>query len=125
MRDRRVQERLNHQRDEFIDSIPEHRVHDIASSHRDGKHCTAFQKPRHGSYNVCYFVSFEDGVKWVVRVPLAPRLAFGARAKLESEIATMQYASLRFSLVEHANWVPAGWSLRRRPFPSRRSWRTR
>ncbi|KAK1765029.1 hypothetical protein QBC33DRAFT_593905 [Phialemonium atrogriseum] len=47
-----------------------------------------FEKPARGSYNRCYFVKF-DSEKWVIRVPLAPCLAFGGKNKLENEIATM------------------------------------
>ena len=91
VKDRIVQARVHRERDQFIASIPEHKVLALASSHRNATPCDFFDKPRRGSYNICYFVRFGDGAKWVVRVPLAPCLAFGARSKLESEVATMQY----------------------------------
>lgn len=104
LRDRLVQARVDRQRDEFVASIPKHRVCDLASSHRAGKPCTSFQEPLRGSYNVCYFVRFDDGVKWVVRVPLAPCLGVGARVKLESEVAAMQYVFCNyFLLAKYAN----------------------
>lgn len=36
----------------------------------------------------------------MVRVPLAPCLAFGSRSKLEGEIATMQYGCSIFIIIE-------------------------
>jgi hypothetical protein len=54
--------------------------------------CEFFKPPVRGSYNICYFVQFHQGVgdKWVVRVPLAPTLALAPADKLESEVAVMQ-----------------------------------
>lgn len=86
-----VRSRVHRERDAFIASIPHERVLQLASSHHRGEPCAFFQEPARGSYNICYFVRFDSGEKWVVRVPLGPCLAFGARHKLESEIATMQY----------------------------------
>lgn len=93
--DRVVQTRVHRERDAFIASIPKERVLSLASSHHNGDACTFFQEPKRGSYNICFFVLFENADKWVIRVPLAPCLAFGAATKLESEIATMQYAFLQ------------------------------
>ena len=95
LKDSIVQSRVHRERDQFIASIHEDDVCRLASSHHNGDHCTFFQSPRRGSYNICYFVHFlsnssEDVEKWVVRVPLGPCLAHGSRSKLESEIATMQ-----------------------------------
>ena len=96
MKDSVVQSRVHQQRDQFIAAIREDDVCLLASSHRNGEHCSFFKPPIRGSYNICYFVQFqsqsfqEDGERWVVRVPLAPCLAYGSRTKLESEIATMQ-----------------------------------
>lgn len=91
LRDRIVQSRVYRERDEFIASIREEQVCKLAWSYRNDDRCGYFEKPVRGSYNICYFVMFGDGEKWVIRVPLAPCLAFGGRSKLESEIATMQY----------------------------------
>lgn len=95
--DRIVQTRVHRERDEFIATISEDEVCRLASSYHNGDLCRVFKPSIRGSYNICYFVHFEsdnsneDGEKWVVRVPLAPCLAFGSNSKLESEIATMQY----------------------------------
>lgn len=94
LRDRVAQFRVHHERDKFIASIDEDLVCQLASSYRNGDTCHHFQKPVRGSYNICYFVAFDDKESWVVRVPLEPCLAFGGRYKLESEIAPMQYAPL-------------------------------
>ena len=85
-----VQSRVHRERDRFITSILESKVLALASSHHNATPCEFFARPKRGSY----FVQFPDEVKWVVRVPLTPCLAFGARSKLESEVATMQYCSL-------------------------------
>lgn len=89
-RDFLVQTRVHRARDEFIASINQEQVCNLASLYRNGDNCHPFADPTRGSYNVCYFVQFEDGERWVVRVPLEPCLAFGGKYKLESEIATMQ-----------------------------------
>ena len=94
-RDSLVEARVHRDRDRFIDSIRHDDVCSLAASHHNGDACTFFKPPVRGSYNICYFVQFgslndRDGDRWVVRVPLAPCLAFGSRSKLESEVATMQ-----------------------------------
>ncbi|KAL2258058.1 hypothetical protein VTK26DRAFT_8773 [Humicola hyalothermophila] len=45
----------------FIDSIDPNDVCRLASQHNSSKTCRMFRDPAHGSYNVCYFVEFEDG----------------------------------------------------------------
>lgn len=45
---------------------------------------------KHGSYNVCFFVTFPtDGTEWVVRIPISPLIS-DVWAKVQSEVATMQ-----------------------------------
>ncbi|KAF7857309.1 hypothetical protein EAF04_009550 [Stromatinia cepivora] len=96
LKDRIVQSRVHRERDQFIATICEDDVCRLASSYHDGDLCSFFKSLVRGSYNICYFVHFtsnnsnEDVEKWVVRVPLAPCLAYGGNTKLESEIATMQ-----------------------------------
>ncbi len=43
-----------------------------------------------GSYNISFFIEFDDGQKCLFRIPLRPCLAYCARRKLQSEVATMQ-----------------------------------
>jgi hypothetical protein len=71
-------------RDHFISSIRDDEVCRLASAHHHSDACEFFEPPVRGSYNICYFVQFHQGDKWVVRVPLAPA------DKLESEVAVMQ-----------------------------------
>ena len=91
-----MQARVHGDRDRFIASIQEDDVCRLASLHHNGDPCTYFKPPIRGSYNICYFVQFcssssdKDGDKWVVRVPLAPCLAYGAEKKLSNEVATMK-----------------------------------
>ncbi|RDL31083.1 uncharacterized protein BP5553_09872 [Venustampulla echinocandica] len=94
-RDPLVQAIVHRDRDRFIASIRDDDVCRLAALYHNGDACKFFKPPTRGSYNICYFLQFgssveEDGDKWVVRVPLAPCLAFGSRSKLESEVATMQ-----------------------------------
>lgn len=99
LKDQLIQSRVHRERDQFIASITERQVRTLASSYRNATPCDFFDKPKRGSYNICYFVRFPDDLKWVVRVPLAPCLAFGGRSKLETEIATMQYVILGFPVL--------------------------
>ena len=73
----------------FIDSIDPNDVCRLASQHNSSKACRIFQDPAHGSYNVCYFVEFEDGVRWVVRIPLEPSI-YNVWDKVQSEVATVR-----------------------------------
>jgi len=90
LKDQVVQSRVHRERDRFIASIPKDQVLALASTHHDSTPCHFFAEPKRGNYNICYFVEFSDGLKWVVRVPLKPCLASRGKNKLESEIATMQ-----------------------------------
>ncbi|KAH6722167.1 kinase-like domain-containing protein [Leptodontidium sp. MPI-SDFR-AT-0119] len=90
-----VEASVHRERERFSASIRDEAVCSLAASYHNGDACEFFKAPIRGSYNICYFVQFYSlidgaGDKWVVRVPLAPCLAFGSRSKLESEVATMQ-----------------------------------
>ncbi|TRX91011.1 hypothetical protein FHL15_007993 [Xylaria flabelliformis] len=98
LRDLIAKTRIHKERDALITSIGEKEVCNLASSYRRGDCCHSFKEPVRGSYNICFFVEFENGEKWVVRIPLTPCLAFGAKNKLESEIATMLVISERTSI---------------------------
>ncbi|KAH7120121.1 phosphotransferase enzyme family protein [Dactylonectria estremocensis] len=102
MRDQIVQGHIHRKRDEFIAGIKKDDVLTLARSYHNGDSCYFFKDPARGSYNICFFVEFgpppeqpESGAlgreRWVVRIPLAPCLAFGGRSKLESEVAAMRY----------------------------------
>jgi len=67
----------------FIASINPDAVRKLASQHDSSKTCRMFRDPVNGSYNVCYFVEFEDGTKWVVRIPLEPSV-FNVWDKVQS-----------------------------------------
>lgn len=80
----------------FIESIDPSTVCDLASSyHPDKQRCWIFDEKKKGGFNVCFpveFASRQDGTtgeRWMVRVPILPRLAF-PEEKLRSEIATMK-----------------------------------
>lgn len=73
----------------FIDSLQPHAIESLASTYNNQKRCRTFRK-ENGSFNVCYFVEFpEDGVQWVVRVPIEPALQHPWE-KMQSEIATIK-----------------------------------
>ncbi|KAH6628108.1 kinase-like domain-containing protein [Chaetomium tenue] len=78
-------------RKNFIESLDSTAICDLASKHNDeGKACRVVTKTS-GSFNVCFFVEFDgEGPKWVVRVPIEPAFE-DAWAKLQSEVATIQY----------------------------------
>ncbi len=81
--------------DAFIASINRSKTCDLASAfHPKRKPCCVFYETRKGSYNLCFPIVFlsnegDTDEKWVVRIPLTPRLAFPAE-KMRSEIATMK-----------------------------------
>lgn len=81
-------------RQAFIQSISKSSVGALASRYNNQKGCLVSDVVRHGSYNVCLFVSFPmDKIRWVVRIPISPLVSDGWN-KLQSEVATMQYVSL-------------------------------
>jgi hypothetical protein len=73
----------------FIDFIDPNDVCKLASQHNSSKACRIFREPANGSYNVCYFVEFEDSTKWVVRIPLVPCIS-NVWDKVQSEVATIR-----------------------------------
>ncbi|KAM5494937.1 hypothetical protein MaudMau93_000235 [Microsporum audouinii] len=87
--------------DKFIDSIEPSLVCKLASSlHPEKKQCQIFSDPKKGSFNITFPVEFTDQTpnavsahspeRWVIRIPLLPRLAF-PEEKMRGEIATMKY----------------------------------
>ncbi|KAJ4310989.1 hypothetical protein N0V84_010688 [Fusarium piperis] len=85
-----TQEQTNSQIEEFIDSINEDAICDLASRYRGQGPCTVLGRDR-GSFNVCFFVHFgTDNVRWVVRVPLKP-VVVNPWAKIQSEVATLRF----------------------------------
>lgn len=90
-------EQTNAQIEEFIDSISEEAICDLASRYRGQGPCTVVGRDR-GSFNVCFFVRFDtdtdhDHARWVVRVPLEP-VVVDSWAKTQSEVATLRQASI-------------------------------
>lgn len=83
---------VDEQTELFINSINPATVCTIASSHNSGASCTLISEPLRGSFNICYPVAFSPdgcGQKWIVRIPLVPRVAL-VDEKLESEVAVMK-----------------------------------
>ncbi|OJD13730.1 hypothetical protein AJ78_05842 [Emergomyces pasteurianus Ep9510] len=88
----------------FIESIEPSLVCKLARSlHPEKKPCQGFSYPQKGSYNICFPVIFTDSSgenpnvestqsaeRWMIRIPLLPRLAF-PEEKMRGEIATMKY----------------------------------
>ncbi|TAQ89082.1 hypothetical protein B7494_g2604 [Chlorociboria aeruginascens] len=81
----------------FIASIDPDAVCKLASQHNSSKTCHMFRDPVNGSYNVCYFVEFEDGTKWVVRIPLEPSIS-NVWDKVQSEVATIRYLQTKTTI---------------------------
>ncbi|RSL57397.1 hypothetical protein CEP54_008305 [Fusarium duplospermum] len=85
-----TEEQINDQIEEFIGSINEEAVCDLASRYHGQAPCTVLGRDR-GSFNVCFFVRFDnDDVQWVVRVPLKP-VVVNSWAKIQSEVATLRF----------------------------------
>ncbi|KAI1919447.1 hypothetical protein LOZ58_005213 [Ophidiomyces ophidiicola] len=105
--DRITKHRLDAACDEFIKAIDPFKACELASTfHPKQLTCRIFGEWKKGSYNVCIPVAFEDGTegmgeKWMVRIPLLPRLAF-PEEKMRSEIATMNIFASQGILME---WV--------------------
>ena len=89
-RDAVVQARVHRDRDQLIAAIRDDDVCRLASLNHHGDACVLFRPFVRGSYNICYFVEFQNGDRWVVRIPLAPTLALPPADKLESEVTVMQ-----------------------------------
>lgn len=63
----------------------------LASSLNKGQACHFFREYNQGSYNICFYVCFPSTrEKWVIRAAKTKALQYPLRAKLESEMATMQ-----------------------------------
>lgn len=88
-----AQDYLQQERDSFIAEIDESAIRRLASSYHDGDECDFFQPPKCGRFVVSYFVRFDNGDSWVVRVPIAPCLAFDAQELVEREVVTMQLSA--------------------------------
>lgn len=74
---------------EFIASINNAAVCDLASRYNGGKRCRVIDQ-RNGSFNVCFFVFFDiESVTWVLRIPVEPVVS-NAWAKVVSEVATIR-----------------------------------
>ncbi|KAI8722542.1 APH domain-containing protein [Fusarium sp. LHS14.1] len=84
-----AQDRLQKERDRFIETIDEGSIRRLASSYHDGDECDFFQPPKCGRFVMSYFVRFPNGDLWVVRVPISPCLAFDAQQLVEREVVTM------------------------------------
>lgn len=85
----RTAEQIEEDLKAFIDSIDPSAVCRLASRHNSSKTCRIFRDPANGSYNVCYFVEFEGGTQWVVRIPLEPSIS-NVWDKVQSEVATIR-----------------------------------
>ena len=105
MRDPFVQEKMHQERQRFVSSIDPEAVCQLASSYHNGDSCSLFRPFIHGSFNVCFFVEFQqpndsnlnDSApkpdRWVVRIPISARIPW-VDEKLEAEIATMRSVTI-------------------------------
>ncbi|WEW60049.1 hypothetical protein PRK78_005533 [Emydomyces testavorans] len=91
--------RIEKEIEQFIASIDRSAVCELASAYHPKKQpCRIFDVEKKGAFNICFPVEFlEDatgaratGERWMVRIPLLPRLAF-PEEKLRGEIATMKF----------------------------------
>ncbi|CAK7220500.1 hypothetical protein SCUCBS95973_004178 [Sporothrix curviconia] len=84
-----AREQLDAAKKAFVDAIDPDAVCSLASSKAS---CSFFREQKGGSFNVCFFVEFDDEhrTRWNVRVAIMPVLR-DAWAKVQSEVATMRY----------------------------------
>ncbi|KAK1767337.1 hypothetical protein QBC33DRAFT_65943 [Phialemonium atrogriseum] len=104
MRDPILQDKMITERERFVNSIDPEAVCRLASSYHNGDHCKVFRPPKHGSFNVCWFVEFDLTAvsrdtqvrpdRWVVRIPISPRVPW-IDEKIEVEVATMSYIAAK------------------------------
>ncbi|KAI0538799.1 kinase-like domain-containing protein [Xylaria digitata] len=71
----------------FIDSIDPDAVCRLASQYNSSKTCRIFQDPANSSYNVCYFVEFED-----------ESCISNVWDKVQSEVATIRYLQIETTI---------------------------
>ncbi|EFZ02084.1 aminoglycoside 3'-phosphotransferase/choline kinase domain protein [Metarhizium robertsii] len=83
-------EEIDRHIDEFINNIDEEAIGQLASRHNDQKPWKRIAGRTHGSFNVCFFVQFDDDTTLVVRIPLNP-VVNQVWTKVQSEVATIQY----------------------------------
>jgi hypothetical protein len=85
-------DRIDEERDRWLEALDDDEICRLASSVRHGDHCTIFQPRKHGSFNVCFFVEFESpGERWVVRLPIPATVSKTILdEKTEIELATMR-----------------------------------
>ncbi|EEQ85990.1 uncharacterized protein BDCG_09259 [Blastomyces dermatitidis ER-3] len=95
--DQITKHRVDQAAEELIASIDPSKVCKLATSFHPAKSpCRIFSDWKKGGFNVCFPVIFNqdaesvEGEKWMVRIPLLPRLAF-PEEKMRGEIATMKY----------------------------------
>lgn len=94
-----MQDKMMRERERFVNSIDPEAVCRLASSYHNGENCKVFRPPKHGSFNVCWFVEFDLPAvskdpqvkpdRWVVRIPISARVPW-VDEKIEVEVATMR-----------------------------------
>ncbi|EER24264.1 hypothetical protein CPC735_056340 [Coccidioides posadasii C735 delta SOWgp] len=99
-----TQHRIKKEVEDFIASIDQSAVCELATSFHPGKkRCRIFDDVKKGGFNVCFPVEFTEednntpGERWMVRIPILPRLAF-PEEKLRGEIATMKFLCERTAI---------------------------
>ncbi|KAI9760397.1 MAG: hypothetical protein M4579_001693 [Chaenotheca gracillima] len=68
---------------------PDKKFTSLASQHRDGQRCVT-GRCFFGSFHICVRVVFDDGVDWIVRLPIPTRL-LDPDGHTEREVAILQY----------------------------------
>ncbi|PNY23876.1 Uncharacterized protein TCAP_06180 [Tolypocladium capitatum] len=84
---------------DFITSLDADAICNLAASYNHGKPCKVLRNTS-GSFNVCFFIKFDDDDddgKVVVRIPIEPVVA-RPWEKVVSEVATIQYLQQKTSI---------------------------
>ena len=87
MRDPILQDEMMRQRERFVNSVDTEATCNLASSYHNGDSCKQFRHFIHGSFNVCFFVQFDQ-----------PTVLTCTSAKPDRLV-------VRIAILSHVSWV--------------------
>src|SRR5579862_1608481 len=100
-------------REEYLNLIDFDNLASICTSLRDGMPCTIVEE-YFGQYNLVYDVEFQDGFRWIARMPLMYRLYKCDDRALEKKVQKMLFESMlaaqTFARMKKSVFAPAIYS---------------
>ncbi|OAA45073.1 phosphotransferase enzyme family protein [Metarhizium rileyi] len=82
--------------DDFVASLLPSKIEALASRYNGDRSCRLTGQAR-GSYNVCFFVKFDNDDEWTVRIPIEPAL-YNPWETILSEVATINFVRIKTSI---------------------------